>query len=171
MARCLVEFAACRDVQVIEVATTMISARPDLTLHLLPQVVSFISRHLAHMTRDRVLPTIKLLKALCGDRRRHHDPRTNSTLAVAMSKHAPSMLAAYVRGLANPQIRIPSESRRQLQTSIYQVCDLVIRAQHRGREGEGLGQPFGVGDSGEVEKEIWAEMWTSWSRQRYRGLG
>jgi hypothetical protein len=55
--------------------------------------------------------------------------------------------------------------------SVYTICDAVIRSQDRGHEGEGIGIPFGLGESGEAEQEIWAELWKQWAKQRYRGQG
>jgi hypothetical protein len=103
--------------------------------------------------------------------RRHRQPARQVPLVNALGKHAPAIVTAYVRGWANPRCEIPIVQRRVLQASIYNWCDIIVRSSHRGREGEGVGQPFGLGEAGAVESELWAELWTQWGRQRYRGQG
>lgn len=156
--------------QVITIFHTVATSRPELAQHLLPQMVQLVTRMLDPIVDQSIPDLAKLLTVLCQYRRRDSAGRENQ-LAAALGKHAPAMLRAYVRGLANPRTELSASAKRHLQASMYLLCDLVVRAQHRGREGEGIGLPYGIGEGGEVEKELWASLWTQWSKQRYKGQG
>lgn len=170
MARCLSGLTSCHQVDSIDIVCSLASSRPDLVVHVLPQLATFIQIRLASITDATGVALARLLLVLCDDRRQK-SPRRSTTLASAMSKHAPALLAAYVRGHTDSTSFISPETRRLLRSSIHRVCNVIVRTQHRGREGEGIGRPYGVGEENEVEKEIWADLWLSWSKQRYRGQG
>jgi hypothetical protein len=94
----------------------------------------------------------------------------------SLSKHAPTILVAYVRAAADPWANLGVAARRELEPGLFAVCDIVTvggRGGGRGREGEVLGSAFGLGEgvSGEAEKEIWAELWRAWGKKRYTGRG
>ena len=97
-------------------------------------------------------------------------------LEAPLAKHAPSILVAYVRAASDPLASLSIDVRRQLEPGVFALCDVMTsrgRAEGRGSEGKGIGLPFGLGegDTGEAEKELWADMWRSWSKKRYLGLG
>jgi len=111
-------------------------------------------------------------------------PRTNPAtttmnrqrLAAPLAKHAPAILAAYVRAAADPVSALPASARRQLEPGLDALCETITaggRVTGRGREGEGIGIPFGVGEGGNgaIEREIWSDLWRAWSRRRYVGQG
>lgn len=98
------------------------------------------------------------------------------TLAGPLAKHAPALLVAYARAAADPWAGLSTAVRRELEPGLFSLCDIVTaggRADGRGREGEGVGAPFGLGDGagGAAEHEIWADTWRAWSRKRYTGQG
>ncbi|KAL1412497.1 hypothetical protein Q8F55_000242 [Vanrija albida] len=98
------------------------------------------------------------------------------TLAGPAAKHAPALLVAYARAAADPWAGLGTAVRRELEPGLFSICDIVTaggRADGRGREGEGVGTPFGLGDGagGAAEHEIWADTWRAWSRKRYTGQG
>jgi hypothetical protein len=102
--------------------------------------------------------------------------RSSDAFLQGLIKHFPAVLVAYSRAVADPRGRMRPEARRELMMGLWPICDVVTtggRVQSRGREGEALGDAFGLGDGsgGEAEKEIWADLWSSWSRKRYTGQG
>lgn len=107
-----------------------------------------------------------------GDgRSSHHIP-----INLALAKYLPSVLVAYARAVADPMSVIPTTTRNTLEPGLFALCDIITaggRVSSRGREGEGLGLPFGLGESsgGDAEKEVWAELWRKWSKKRYTGQG
>lgn len=153
----------------IDIIHTLTTLRPELLVDVVPHLVSFLCRQLQHVVGEFVEALARLLSAL-GHRRPRQSQR-HTPLVIALGKHAPAILAAYVRGLADRKNPISVVHRRLLQASVYHWCDMIVRAPHRGREGEGIGQTFGVGEGGEAEKEIWAGLWRQWTKQRYRGQG
>lgn len=170
VARILDESTCLSPLDTIAVIYTLTTLRGELLIDVIPQLVGFICRQLTRIAVELVVPLARLLSALGQNRRHRQSPRQNS-LVNALGKHAPAVVAAYVRGWADPRSDIPLLQRRVLQASIYTWCDAIVRTAHRGREGEGVGQPFGLGEAGAVETELWAELWTQWGRQRYRGQG
>lgn len=97
------------------------------------------------------------------------------TLAGPLAKHAPAVLVAYARAASDPWAALAPAVRRELEPGLFALCDVVTaggRADGRGREGEGVGVPFGLGEAhGEAEREVWADVWKSWARKRYTGRG
>ncbi|WWC72670.1 uncharacterized protein I206_106634 [Kwoniella pini CBS 10737] len=153
--------------------------RADLILANLPELVDILSSMFValqtfskaktpHTTDAQMLS--RLLVALTQIRlgRRHE----TSPLA----KHVPAILVAYVRAAGDMHSGFSPMVRRDLEPGLFGLCNLVTaggRAYAHGREGEGLGTPFGLGEGtgGEGEKELWAELWRSWSKSRYLGQG
>lgn len=93
-----------------------------------------------------------------------------------MAKHAPAILLSYVRTVADPTKQLPSETRRLLLPGLHCLCDVIAAGRGtgmRGREGEMVGVPFGLGEGlgGDAEREVWAHLWQAWGRRRYRGEG
>ena len=102
--------------------------------------------------------------------------RSSDAFLQGLIKHFPAVLVAYSRAVADPRGRMRPEVRRELMSGLWPICDAVTtggRVQSRGREGEALGDAFGLGEGsgGEAEKEIWADLWSSWARKRYTGQG
>jgi hypothetical protein len=144
----------------------MVVARSDLVVHILSTLVRFICETVRHVQEDTAVSLGRLLSSIT--RSRKATPRDIS-LGGPFSKHAPMILVDYVRCLA--RMTVSPAARRVLQNSMFKICDAVVRLHDRGREGEGMGMPYGLGEAGEAEKELWAEMWRQWSRSRYKGLG
>ncbi|RSH81319.1 uncharacterized protein EHS24_008762 [Apiotrichum porosum] len=95
-------------------------------------------------------------------------------LAGPLAKHAPALLVAYARAASDAWCGLSPSVRRELEPGLFSLCDVVTaggRADGRGREGEGVGRPFGLGDAGDAEHEVWADMWRAWGRKRYTGQG
>ncbi|ORX40781.1 Urb2/Npa2 family-domain-containing protein [Kockovaella imperatae] len=89
-----------------------------------------------------------------------------TTIANSLLKHVPTILVSYCRAVADSWGMIPLDVRKELEPGLWSLCDILTaggRVDARGREGERLGLPYGLGDTGEVEKDVWAEMWLSWS--------
>ena len=125
----------------ISIVHTLTALRCELLVDVIPQLVGFICRQLARLEIDRVVPLGRLLAAL-SQNRRNRRPVRHKSLVKALGKHAPAVLVAYVRAWGDPRNEIPVTQRRFLHASIYSWCDISVRASHRGREGEGVGQPF-----------------------------
>lgn len=94
----------------------------------------------------------------------------------ALVKHLPAVLLEYVRAVSDPRGSIAFDVRQELKQGLAGICDLVTaggRVQSRGREGESLGEAFGLGDGSgaDAEKEVWADLWQTWSSKRYVGQG
>lgn len=170
VARILDESTCLSSQDTIAVVYTLTTLRGELLVDVIPQLAGFLCRQLTHIAVKLVVPLGRLLSAL-GQNRRHRQSARQNALVNALGKHAPAVVAAYVRGWADPRGELPLVQRRVLQASIYGWCDIIVRSSHRGREGEGVGQPYGLGEAGTVESELWAELWTQWGRQRYRGQG
>lgn len=102
--------------------------------------------------------------------------RSSEPFLQGLIKHFPAVLVAYSRAVAEPRGRMRPDVRRVLMSALWPICDAVTtggRVQSRGREGEALGDAFGLGDGpgGDAEKEIWADLWSTWARKRYTGQG
>ncbi|GMK57070.1 hypothetical protein CspeluHIS016_0309100 [Cutaneotrichosporon spelunceum] len=97
------------------------------------------------------------------------------TLAGPLAKHAPAVLVAYARAASDPWAALSSAVRRELEPGLFALADVITaggRADGRGREGEGVGVPFGLGEAhGQAEREVWADLWKAWARKRYTGRG
>ncbi|WVR08691.1 hypothetical protein IAU60_005749 [Kwoniella sp. DSM 27419] len=152
--------------EVSRIATALISICKDT------EAIRRVIRAMFSRTSD---PDIwaELLKIVAEHRMRQAS-QGHETSPIA--KHAPVVLLAYVRAGAGLHLGLHPAVRKELEPGIHAFCNLVTsggRIQARGREGEGLGTPFGLGDGpgGEGEKELWAEMWRSWGRSRYMGQG
>lgn len=64
--------------------------------------------------------------------------------------------------------------RKDFELGLYVFCNLIIVGgwvNVWGREGEGFGIFFGLGEGfgGDGEKEFWVELWFGWSKGRYMG--
>ncbi|KAK6906498.1 hypothetical protein I203_100483 [Kwoniella mangroviensis CBS 8507] len=162
----------------IDVLISLSRRRPDLILANLPEVVDILSIMFKTLQRSRKLPSpagdepqrlSRLLVALTQMRLKTHE---TSPLA----KHIPAILVAYVRAAADLHVGYTPSVRRDLEPGLYALCNLATtggRAHARGREGEGLGTPFGLGEGpgGDGERELWADLWQNWSKSRYMGQG
>lgn len=93
--------------------------------------------------------------------------------APKLAKHMPALLVGYVRAVASAPVSI--EVRSEMQPGIFAICDLLTagRRDQRGREGEDVGKPFGLGEGagGEAEAGLWADLWRTWAKKRYTGRG
>ena len=94
----------------------------------------------------------------------------------ALAKHVPAIIIAYVRMVADPSSHVEPAAARELRSGLMTLCDLITaggRSGDRGREGEVVGEPFGLGDGlmSDSERQIWANIWTSWAKSRYTGQG
>ncbi len=142
----------------------------DLAQHavLLTDLLCLLAAKLKSQREDqRAVSIARLLQTMLGG-------STKSTFHKAVVKHLPAVLVAYVRVLATSHI--PLNVRRGLQPGLFDICDLVTaggRVQSRGREGEGLGDAYGLGEGpgGEAEREVWADLWKTWANSRYVGQG
>jgi hypothetical protein len=104
------------------------------------------------------------------------DGKTAGAFHTALVKHLPAILVAYVRVVADPRGSVRSDVRKELVYGLWALCDNLTaggRVQSRGREGEALGDAFGLGDGpgAEAEKDVWAELWSTWANKRYMGQG
>jgi hypothetical protein len=149
----------------IDVVHAIVLARSDLMIHILPTLVRFICGALRVVREDTANPLARLISSVATSRRSGTGGRGVS-LNGPIGKHAPLILVEYVRCL----MTAPT-TKRMLQSSIFKICDTAIRLHDRGREGEGLGAPYGLGEAGDAEKEVWADLWGQWARYRYKGTG
>ncbi|WVQ85973.1 hypothetical protein IAT38_008141 [Cryptococcus sp. DSM 104549] len=184
---------------IVNILTIINRRRPELLLGSLPQVVEVIGAvFIALQTPRSVIAALALNGGLdAGDRLDEKHAQLFSRLLIAMTqarpsknkhsqslnqetsplaKHIPALLVSYVRTSADPLAGFTTAVRRELEPGLFALCNLATvggRANARGREGEGLGVPFGLGEgpSGEGEKELWAELWRGWSKARYTGQG
>ncbi|ODN82921.1 hypothetical protein L202_01169 [Cryptococcus amylolentus CBS 6039] len=174
---------------IINILTIIDRRRPELVFATLPQIVQTVcyifprfqvSRAaLLQGSAERPLSAAsstlfaRYLVSLAQSKpSRADNPHETSPLA----KHVPAILVAYVRACSDPTKGYEAAVRKELEIGLFALCDLTTsggRAGARGREGEGLGTPFGLGEGpgGEGERELWAELWKGWSRGRYAGQG
>lgn len=153
----------------IDIVHAAVLTRSDLVIHVLPVVARFLCNSFDSLREASAISLGRLLSTF-GTRRSATSTR-DATLSLPFSKHAPAVLVAYVRSVARPHSQLAIATRRTLQMSVCTLCDAVVRSQDRGREGEGIGTPYGLGETGEAEQEIWADLWKQWAKQRYRGQG
>jgi len=148
--------------------------------HLRHRWPAWISDADAGLGEEGARLAARLLRALSGTRSLPSKSRVgggdHQSLAVSLAKHAPAVLVAYVRAASDPITYLPNEVRRELEPGLFGFCDIMTsrgRIEGRGREGEGIGAPFslGEGDGGEAEREVWGDIWRSWSKKRYVGHG
>jgi hypothetical protein len=137
-------------------------------------VALFVRRRTTKANLDRShAAVLSRLLSLLGTSRSRDSDKTSSHVLV---KHLPAVLLAYVRAVADPRGKVTTEVRRELRPGLESICDAVTargRVHSRGREGEALGDAYGLGEGpgGEVEKDIWADMWQTWAKTRYTGQG
>jgi hypothetical protein len=167
MARIVTALSFTPNSVAIDIVHAAVIARSDLLVHVLPLVARFLCNALDSVHESSVMSLSRLLSTL-GKRQVSQSARDTR---LPFGKHAPAVLIAYVRNVSRPHTLLSIASRKMLQTSIYTICDAVIHSQDRGREGEGIGVPYGLGETGEAEQEIWADLWRQWSKQRYKGQG
>lgn len=165
MARIVTSLSYTPNAVAVEIIHAAVIARSDLMVHVLPLVARFLCNALDLVHETSVISLSRLLSTLGKRPQRARDAR------LPFGKHAPAVLLAYVRNVSRPHTLLSIASRKTLQTSVYTICDAVIHSQDRGREGEGIGVPYGLGENGEAEQEIWADLWRQWSKQRYKGQG
>ncbi|RXK41025.1 hypothetical protein M231_01656 [Tremella mesenterica] len=97
---------------------------------------------------------------------------SSNSISTTFAKHVPGVLVTYVRAVTRGGI--PGESRKALEPGILALCSLTVvggRGDGRGKEGQGVGIPFGLGENGQGEKDVWADMWSMWRKKRYTGQG
>ncbi|WVO20507.1 uncharacterized protein IAS62_001804 [Cryptococcus decagattii] len=175
---------------VLEIITIINRRRPELIFATLPQLVQLICYI---FPRFQVPRTIMLLgRPSSSTSLTEDDAKSFSRLLVSLAqckpaksktheasplaKHVPAILVAYIRACADPSLGFTTAVRKHFEPGLHALCDLTTaggRANARGREGEGLGTPFGLGEGpgGDGEKELWAELWLGWSKGRYMGQG
>ena len=120
----------------------------------------------------------RLLNTLCDARLEPSKSTSTRPASTSISntlvKHLPSILVSYCRAIVDPWGSLSAEVRKELEPGLGSLCERLTaggRVDARGREGEGLGLPYGLGDGGEVEKEVWAGLWLQWRKHRYQGQG
>jgi hypothetical protein len=176
---------------------TLARHRTDLVLAHLPAIVGSLSAALPLLQRARTragrrrlaarrpfwltdndeapahaAQIARTLVALCTARIAESNAPAKA-LAGPLGKHAPAILVSYARAAADPWAVLPASTRAELEPGLFALCDVVTaggRADGRGREGEGVGAPFGL-ERDEGEREVWAELWRAWGRKRYVGRG
>lgn len=153
----------------IDIVHAAVLTRSDLVVHVLPVLARFLCSSFDAIDETSAISLSRLLSTF-GTRRSARSNR-DAPLSLPFSKHAPAVLVSYVRSVTRPHNTLSIATRRTLQMSVYTICDGVIRSQDRGREGEGIGTPYGLGETGEAEQEIWADLWKQWAKQRYKGQG
>jgi len=94
----------------------------------------------------------------------------------ALVKHLPAVLVAYARVVADPRGNVRPDVRKEMIPGLWALCDVLTiggRVRSRGREGEALGEAFGLGDGpgAEAERDVWADLWGMWASKRYTGQG
>ncbi|WVQ95452.1 hypothetical protein IAU59_002549 [Kwoniella sp. CBS 9459] len=180
---------------ILNILSTLTRRRPELVLSTLPEVSDVLCATFGFLQTSRNVvgvnsPTgaaqaqaqaqastfARLLTAMTSMRtsKTHTQAQTHETSPLA--KYVPALLVAYVRAAAHPFKGLSPPVRKALEPGLYALCNLATaggRINARGREGEGLGTPFGLGEGpgGEGEKELWAELWRGWSKARYVGQG
>lgn len=147
----------------IDIVHALVLARSDLIVHVLPTLVRFVCSALQSIQHGTADSLARLLTSIATSRKAS---TREVSLSGPISKHAPLVLVEYVRCLA-----VAPTAKRVLQSSILKICDTAIRLHDRGREGEGIGTPYGLGEAGDAEKEVWADLWGQWARYRYKGTG
>ncbi|WVF67782.1 hypothetical protein IAT40_002543 [Kwoniella sp. CBS 6097] len=173
---------------ILNILSTLTRRRPELILSTLPEVsdvlcAAFASLQIARTkistntdlaitAQSQAQSFARLLTAMTSMRTSKAHSHETSPLA----KYVPALLVAYVRAAAHPYKDLSPLVRKALEPGLHALCNLATaggRINARGREGEGLGTPFGLGEGpgGEGEKELWAELWMGWSKARYVGQG
>jgi hypothetical protein len=95
------------------------------------------------------------------------------SLSGPFAKHAPALLVAYVRAVADSVSGLSTAVRKELEPGLFALCEVITAGgRAEGREGEGVGEPFGLGEvGGDAEREVWADLWRRWGKERYVGQG
>ncbi|OCF36013.1 hypothetical protein I316_02508 [Kwoniella heveanensis BCC8398] len=172
---------------ILNILSTLTRRRPELILSTLPEVSDVLCAAFEFLQTPRSSVTVsntsnaaaqavslaRLFTAMTT-MRTSKTQQTHETSPLA--KYVPALLVAYVRAAAHPYKGLSPPVRRALEPGLHALCNLATaggRVNARGREGEGLGTPFGLGEGpgGEGEKELWAELWRGWSKARYVGQG
>jgi hypothetical protein len=170
VARIIAVLSLSPDAMTIDIVHAIVLTRSDLVIHVLPVIARFLCDAFDCVQETSAISLGRLLSTF-GPSRRSASAAQDVPLSQPFSKHAPAILVAYVRSVVRPKVPLAIPTRKALQTSVYTICDSVVRLQNRGREGEGIGIPFGLGETGEAEQEIWADLWKQWAKQRYKGQG
>lgn len=102
--------------------------------------------------------------------------RDLGSLVGQLSKHAPGVLVAYTKAVADPLAGIPVGARREMEPGLFALCEAITaggKAQYGKGPGEGVGEAFGLGegDNSDAEYEVWVDLWQRWSKKRYAGQG
>ena len=102
--------------------------------------------------------------------------RDLGSLVGQLSKHAPGVLVAYVRAVADPLCGLPQTVRGELEPGLFALCEAITaggKAQFGKGPGEGVGEAFGLGegDNADTEYEVWVDLWQKWTNKRYTGQG
>jgi hypothetical protein len=108
--------------------------------------------------------------------RSHGLERDLGSLVGQLSKHAPGLLLAYVKAVADPLAGVSVGIRREMEPGLFALCEAITaggKAQYGKGPGEGVGEAFGLGegDNADAEYEIWVDLWERWSKRRYSGQG
>lgn len=116
----------------------------------------------------------RILVSVCGAKISSTEGE-GQKLSGPLAKHAPSILVSYARAASDPWAGLSQQVRKEIEPGLFALCEVVTaggRADGRGREGEGVGAAFGLGDAhGDAEREVWADVWRAWSKKRYVGRG
>lgn len=175
---------------VLEIITIINRRRPELIFATLPQLVQLICYIFPRFQVPRTIMLLgrpspstslteedaKLFSRLLVSLAQCKSAKSKTHEASPLAKHVPAILVAYIRACADPSLGFTTAVRKDFEPGLHALCDLTTaggRANARGREGEGLGTPFGLGEGpgGDGEKELWAELWLGWSKGRYMGQG
>ncbi|WWD20814.1 hypothetical protein CI109_105291 [Kwoniella shandongensis] len=161
---------------VVHTITVLTRRRPELILSALPELVEVIC---ALFTCLQTSPAISRKQAqllsrllvLLAQTRLGTNHETSP-----LAKHIPAIFVAYVRAGTDLHSGYTTSVRRELEPGLFALCSLVTsggRVNSRGREGEGLAVPFGLGEGifSEGERDMYADLWKSWSKARYTGQG
>ncbi|KAK8850637.1 hypothetical protein IAR55_004556 [Kwoniella newhampshirensis] len=164
---------------ILKILNTLTRRRPDLIRFTLPQLIEVICAILNSLQAPRRATSTPNPHATALSRFLILLAQTrfgNNHEISPLAKHVPAILVTYVRAGADLHLGYTTSVRRDLEPGLLALCNLVTsggRINSRGREGEGLAVPFGLGEgiSSEGEKELYADLWQTWSKARYTGQG
>lgn len=179
---------------------TLVRRRADLVIQDIPPLVGLLSSCIAILQRARTTSSAaqkkaasrrpwwlstepspdpaaehaaliaRILVSLCSAK-----TEDGQKLAGPLAKHASAVLVAYARAASDPWAGLSPAVRKEIEPGLFALCEVVTaggRADGRGREGEGVGAAFGLGDAhGDAEREVWADVWRAWGKKRYVGRG
>lgn len=144
----------------MDIAQALVTLRPDLIVVLLPQITTLLAILTALVDSPEVATSMSRTMVNLFRRR--------GVMTAPMGKHAPSLLVAYSRSA----LGMSAATRSKMEPGLFNICDAMTvggRSGGRGREGEGVGTPFGLENG--PEREVWADIWQKWSKRRYTGQG